>query len=127
MEKGFEYVFQNYVYVPVISAIIGAIFSVFVPKLFFYVQAKIKVKVNRSIDTIDISGKWTSLFHEGNDIQSEIVELNQNGQFVDGEIYLDNRKYILNGEFKNQILIANYLSKNKIKEKMSVEQLFYEE
>ena len=74
---------------------------------FFYVQAKIKVKVNRSIDTIDISGKWTSLFHEGNDIQSEIVELNQNGQSVDGEIYLDNRKYILNGEFKNQILIAN--------------------
>lgn len=46
MKSGFEYVFQNYIYVPIISAIIGAIFSMLVPKLFIWIGKKIKDKVN---------------------------------------------------------------------------------
>ena len=33
MSEGFEYVFQNYIYVPIISSIIGGVISVFTPKL----------------------------------------------------------------------------------------------
>lgn len=116
MRNGFEYVFQNYIYVPIISAIIGAIFSIFVPKLIMWIGRKVKNIISRSMDTIDISGKWNSFFHEGDVIQSETIEFKQEGQKVQGEIILGNRKYLLDGEFKNQILMGKYISKNKRKD-----------
>lgn len=116
MKNGFEYVFQNYFYVPVISAIVGAVFSIFVPKFGAWIWKKIKRLINKSVDVIDISGKWNSFFHEGDIIQSEAIELSQEGQMVNGEINFENREYILNGEFKNQILIGTYISKNKKKD-----------
>lgn len=118
MKTGFEYVFQNYIYVPIISAIIGAAFSMIVPKVFAFISKIIKNRIRKSIDNIDISGRWNSFFHEGDTIQSEIVELEQDGQMIKGEIKLDsgNRKYILRGEFKNQILIGTYISQNKKKD-----------
>lgn len=116
MKTGFEYVFQNYIYVPIISAIIGAIFSMLVPKLVIWCGKKIKKMANKSADTIDISGDWNSFFHEGDIIQSESIILEQEGQTVNGEIVLGNRKYLLNGEFKNQILMGTYISKNRRKD-----------
>ena len=116
MQSGFEYVFQNYIYVPILSAIIGGILSLFVPNIFFWIGKRIKNKVNKSVGTIDISGKWNSFFHEGNVIQSEIVDLRQEGQIVTGEIRLENRKYSLDAEFKNQILIGTYISDNTKKD-----------
>lgn len=65
---------------------------------------------------IDISGKWNSFFHEGEIIQSELVELKQEGRKINGEITLEDRKYILNAEFKNQILIGTYVSDNRKKD-----------
>lgn len=116
MKDGFMYVFQNYVYVPIVSAIIGALFSILVPKIGIKIWEKREKRINKKIDTIDISGKWNSFFHEGDAIQSESIELNQEGQIINGEITLDKRKYILQGEFKNQILIGTYISKNKRKD-----------
>lgn len=116
MMTGFEYVFQNYIYVPVLSAIIGAILSMIIPKMFAWINKIIKKHVSKSIDNIDISGKWNSFFHEGDIIQSEILVLEQNGQLVTGEITLEDRKYLLDGEFKNQILIGTYVSLNKRKD-----------
>ncbi|MBD5470750.1 MAG: YkgJ family cysteine cluster protein [Lachnospiraceae bacterium] len=116
MTTGFEYVFQNYIYVPIISAIIGAILSMLVPKLFIWCGKKIKKIANKSVDTIDISGDWNSFFHEGDIIQSESIILEQEGQTVNGEIVLENRRYLLNGEFKNQILMGTYISKNTRKD-----------
>lgn len=116
MMSGFEYVFQNYIYVPIISAIIGAIFSIFTPKIAEKIIKEVKKKINKSTDTIDISGEWNSLFHEGDDIQTESIDLRQNGQLVEGEIILNSRQYILAGEFKNQVLIGKYTSKNRRKD-----------
>lgn len=65
MRSGFEYVFQNYVYVPIISAIIGGFISIIVPKVFTWIGTQVKHKVNKSVDTIDISGEWNSFFTKG--------------------------------------------------------------
>lgn len=48
MMSGFEYVFQNYIYVPIISAIIGAIFSIFTPKIAEKIIKEVKKKINKS-------------------------------------------------------------------------------
>ncbi|MBP3339106.1 MAG: YkgJ family cysteine cluster protein [Lachnospiraceae bacterium] len=116
MKAGFEYVFQNYIYVPIVSAIIGVIFSMFIPNFIIWGCKKIKNVISKSIDVIDISGKWNSFFHEGELLQSELVELKQEGQKVIGEISLGNRKYLMNAEFKNQILIGTYVSENRKKD-----------
>lgn len=116
MRDGFEYVFQNYIYVPIISASIGFIFSIVIPKLYVLIVKRIKKRLNRSVDAIDISGKWNSFFHEGEVIQSETVELEQEGQKVSGKITFGSRIYMLNGEFKNQILIGIYVSDNRKKD-----------
>ena len=93
MKDGFIYVFQNFIYVPIVSAIIGAVFSIIVPQIGAKIWAKIKKKIDKKVDIIDISGKWNSFFHEGDIIQSETIELNQDGQIINGEIVLDERKY----------------------------------
>lgn len=116
MKEGFLQVFQDFIYVPIISAIIGAIFTVFVPKLWTKIWEKIKKRINKKADIIDISGEWNSSFHEGDIIQSETIELKQEGQTITGEINLYRRKYILQGDFKNQILIATYISNNRKKD-----------
>lgn len=116
MESGLEYVFQNYIYVPIISAIVGGIVSLFIPKLFGWISKKIRKRANKSVDAIDISGKWNSFFHEGEVIQSETVEIEQEGQKVNGKISFGSRIYLMEGEFKNQILIGTYISNNRKKD-----------
>lgn len=114
--NGFLYVFENYIYVPIISAIVGGIISIFVPKITKMVVGAIKKQVNKRADIMDISGIWSSFFHEGDKIRSESIRLNQEGQVIKGEIDFGSRKYLLNGEFKNQILIATYISNNRRKD-----------
>lgn len=109
-------IFQNYIYVPIVSAIIGGIISLVVPKILLYFLKKIKKRVNKIVDVIDISGEWNSYFHEENLVQSEEVRLEQEGQIVRGEIKLNKRFYILEGEFKNQILTGKYVSNNRKKD-----------
>lgn len=116
MKDGFIYVFQNFIYVPIISAIIGAVFSVIMPQICSKIWGKIKKKIDKKVDNIDISGKWNSFFHEGDSIQSESIQLNQEGQIIDGEIILGKRQYKLQGDFKNQILIGTYISNNRKKD-----------
>ena len=41
MKEGFLQVFQDFIYVPIISAIIGAVFTVFVPKLWTKIWEKL--------------------------------------------------------------------------------------
>lgn len=55
-------------------------------------------------------------FHERESVQSEIVGLEQEGQIISGEMLLKKRKYILQGDFKNQILIGTYISNNTKKD-----------
>lgn len=113
--NGWIEVFNNYVYVPILSAIIGGIVSLFIPRLFNWFNKIIRRIYAKEAETIDISGRWNSIFHEENVIQSEIVELKQEGQIVTGEMKLGERIYLLDGEFHNQILVGTYVSKNKRK------------
>lgn len=103
------------IYIPILSAIIGGIVSIFTPKLLSFLYKIIKRKFEKEIETIDISGRWNSIFYEENVIQSEVVELKQEGQLVTGEMVLSNRRYELKGEFNNQILLGTYVSKNNRK------------
>lgn len=64
-------------------------------------MGKVKKKIDKKVDNIDISGKWNSFFHEGDSIQSELIQLNQEGQIINGEIGLGKRQYKLKGDFKN--------------------------
>lgn len=116
MKYGFLYVFQNFIYVPIVSAIVGSVFTIIVPKLGVIIWGKLKKRIDKKADIIDISGKWNSFFHEGDIIRSEIIELKQEGQNIAGEISLGGRKYLLQGDFKNQILIGTYISNNRKKD-----------
>lgn len=115
MKEGIEYVFQNYFWVPVVSAIIGGLLSLGVPRLFLFFAKLIKNKINKSVDVINIDGAWNSFFHEEDVIQSEKMLLKQSGQFITGAITLNDSSYDFRGEFKNHILTGTYTSKNSRK------------
>ena len=108
----FIYVFQNFIWVPIISAIIGGLLTLVVPKVFSYIGKLTKKRISKSVDVIDISGEWNSFFHEEDVIQSEKVDLEQSGQYITGTITLDKTPYKFEGEFKNHILTGTYRSKN---------------
>lgn len=117
MQEGWEYIFQNYLWVPVISAIIGGLLSLGVPFVFSMIGKAITKRINSAADVINIAGDWESFFHEEDVIQSEHVELNQSGQFVTGIITLNNSNktstvYTFTGEFRNHILTGKYVSNN---------------
>lgn len=108
----FIYVFQNFIWVPIISAIIGGLLTLVVPKVFSCIGKLTKKRISKSVDVIDISGEWNSFFHEEDVIQSEKVDLEQSGQYITGTITLDKTPYKFEGEFKNHILTGTYRSKN---------------
>lgn len=109
---GFLFVFQNYVWVPVISAIVGGIISLIVPKVLNAMNKAREKKINSSVSEINIAGEWSSFFHEEDVIQTEKVVLFQQGHVITGKIHMKNSEYIFQGEFKNHILIGSYESNN---------------
>ena len=115
MKEGILYIFQNYIWVPIVSAIIGGLLSLGAPKLITSIAKLIKNKINKSVDVINIDGDWNSFFHEEDIIQSEKVTLNQSGQIITGTISLNKSTYDFQGEFKNHILTGTYASKNSRK------------
>ena len=114
--SGFMYVFQNYIWVPIISAIIGTVLGWGGPKVIIYFQRKREKRVNESVNEISIEGDWNSFFGEEKNLQMEDVHLNQVGREVTGNMKLSNRIYEFKGEFKNQILLGTYESKNRRKD-----------
>lgn len=110
--SGFLSFIKDFFWVPIISAIVGGLITIFVPRLFLIIGGKIKRKINKSIDIINIEGDWNSFFHEEDIIKSEKVILKQEGQYITGFITLGATRYEFKGEFKNQILTGTYCSKN---------------
>lgn len=108
----FIYIFQNFIWVPIISAIIGGLLTLAIPKIFSAIGKFIRKKISKSVDIINIAGEWNSFFHEEDIIQSEKVVLEQSGQYITGTITLDKTSYKFEGEFKNHILTGTYRSKN---------------
>lgn len=114
--SGFVYVFQNYIWVPIISAIIGTLLGWGGPIIIKYLKRKRDKRINESVDEISIEGDWNSFFGEEKYLQTEEVHLNQLGREVTGSMKLGNRIYEFKGEFKNQILLGTYESKNRRKD-----------
>ena len=114
--SGFVYVFQNYIWVPIISAIIGTLLGWGGPIIIKYLKRKRDKRINESVDEISIEGDWNSFFGEEKNLQTEEVHLNQLGREVTGSMKLGNRIYEFKGEFKNQILLGTYESKNRRKD-----------
>ncbi len=110
------YIFQNYVWVPIISAIIGGALSLLVPFWWKKWQKNKKIKLDKQIDEFNISGDWNSVFIEEKDIQMEKVHVDQIGRTVTATMGLGNRVYNFAGEFKNQILVGSYESSSKKKD-----------
>ena len=59
---GFIFVFQNYIWVPIFSAIIVGIISLGTPKIILLIINCVKKRINKSVDEINISGEWNSFF-----------------------------------------------------------------
>lgn len=110
MQEEIIYFFQNYIWVPIISAIIGGILSLGSPAIIKRIVELFKNKINKNIEEINISGIWHSFFHEEEILQTEDLELKQIGRNVIGTISLDGEKYDFIGEFKNHILSGTYKS-----------------
>ena len=114
--EGFLYVFQNYVWVPIISAVIGGLLSIYVVEIWRKLQVSKKKRLDKKIGEFIISGDWNSVFVEGKDIQTELVHIDQTGRVIEATMKMGNRTYDFNGEFKNQILVGSYESKNRKKD-----------
>lgn len=108
-------VFQNYIWVPITSGIIGAVLGWGIPKILKYYQRRREIRVNESVDEISIEGDWNSFFAEEKNLQTEDVHLSQLGREITGNMKLSNRIYDFKGEFKNQILLGTYESKKSSK------------
>ena len=110
------FVLNNYVWVPIVSAVIGGALSLLVPVLWNKWQKRKKNKLDREIDEFSISGEWNSIFIEGKSIQTEAVHIEQTGRVVNAIMKMGNREYDFQGEFKNQILVGTYESNSRKKD-----------
>lgn len=113
-------VIQNYIWVPIVSSVIAFVLGIFVPRFFSWVTRKFQQKISQKADVINISGQWTSFFHEEKSLQSETVQFEQNGQEVTGVISMPlkrgSRIYNFTGQIKNQILVGTYESASRKKD-----------
>lgn len=114
--EGWIYVFQNFIWIPIISAVIGGILSISIPYLWKIWQNKRKLNIDSKIDEFSISGDWNSVFIEGKDIQTEQIKIEQTGRMVKATMKMGNRTYDFHGEFKNLILVGSYESKSRKKD-----------
>ena len=77
--EGWIYVFQNFIWIPIISAVIGRTLSISIPYLWKIWKNKRKLNIDSKIDEFSISGDWNSVFIEGKDIQTEQIKIEQTG------------------------------------------------
>ena len=114
------YVFQNFVWVPIVSAVIGFFLGLLVPKIHSRCLQWWNTKISQKIEELSISGEWNSFFREERNLYTEKVKLTQNGREITGTISMAqkriNRVYNFSGTFKNQILVGTYESANRKKD-----------
>lgn len=107
---------ENYIIIPIISGIFGIVIGWLFPIVVNQIKAWNKRRIDKSIQELNISGEWTSIFVEETVVLNESVSIDQVGREVKATLKFGNRTYTLNGEFKNQILVATYESKSKRKD-----------
>ncbi len=107
-----ETIFQNYIWVPIVTTVIGTLLGLAIPNII----KKIKNFINKNVDEIAIAGEWNSFFNEEKKLQTEKVHLEQIGREITGTMKMNGRTYFFNGQFKNQILLGKYESENSRKD-----------
>lgn len=114
------YIFQNFIWLPVISAILGFILGIVVPKIYTRFASWRSTKLNSKVKELNIAGEWNSFFHEEKELCTESVKLEQQGQNINGTISMSQkgklRVYNFSGVFKNQILVGTYETTNRKKD-----------
>ena len=114
------FVFQNFIWVPIVSAIIGFALGFLIPKLHSTISKWWNKKISQNIEELNISGEWNSFFREERNLYTETVRLKQNGREVSGTISMPikrgTRVYNFLGTFKNQVLVGTYESANRKKD-----------
>ncbi len=109
-------VFQNFIWVPILSTIIGLILG-FVATI---VTKKVKVytlnRRNKLANEPNISGEWNALFSEEKELQVENVKIEQQGRVIVGTFKTLKKEYKFNGIFKNHILMGQYESTDSRKD-----------
>ena len=114
--NGLVFILTNYVWVPIVSAVIGGALSLIVPYLWLKWKKRRESKRDMETDEFIISGEWNSVFVEGKSIQTEVVHIEQSGRVVTSVMKMGNRAYNFQGEFKNQILVGTYESDSRRKD-----------
>lgn len=109
MDKFIDFV-QNFIWTPIVGAIIGFSLGLVIPKIATKIYRWWKSKISRQIREISIAGDWNSFFHEEKSLQMEKIHFEQIGQEVTGTISMQMRNYNFIGTFKNQILLGTYES-----------------
>jgi Fe-S-cluster containining protein len=109
-------ILERYILLPIISSILGLILGIVFPIIIKKIKIIYRKKIDKNVDEFDISGNWTSIFLEEKDFLNESVKITQLGRKVTASIIFDKREYTLEGEFKNQILLAKYESNNPKKD-----------
>ena len=110
------YFIQNFVWVPIVSAVIGFLLGILVPKIAARISKWWHLKISQQIKELSIAGDWNSFFHEEKSLQIEKVHFEQTGQEITGTISMPKKTYSFKGVFKNQILSGTYESKSRKKD-----------
>lgn len=114
--EGVIYVFQNYIWLPIITTVLGTVLGLASPKVIKFFQKRREKRINENIEELSIEGDWNSFFSEEKSLQTELVHLEQLGREITGTMTMDNRSYNFKGQFKNQVLLGTYESKNRRKD-----------
>lgn len=109
-------VLENYFTIPIVSGVFGVIIGWLFPMVLRKIKRWNKSRVDKSIQELNISGEWTSIFAEDTTILNETVSIEQFGREVNALLKFKDRTYSLSGEFKNRILVATYESENNRKD-----------
>lgn len=112
--------FQNFIWDPVVGAIIGFVLGLIVPKIHSRVSQWWSKKLEQSVNELNISGDWNSFFREEKKLYTESVKFTQFGREIKGTISMPQKRgtrvYNFIGTFKNQILVGTYESANRKKD-----------
>jgi Fe-S-cluster containining protein len=82
-------------------------------KIITWFKNKFQKIVNDTIDEINISGEWQSVYKEGNNLFNETITIIQSGRNIIAQINDNDEKYDFKGIFKNNIMTGEYNSSMK--------------